>query len=176
MVVTNFGPLGQANDIYTDGDTLYAAMDSALCVYDVADRANPILTDSYRTQGSPQAVRKQDDVVYVADSTSLMILGHPAPSFVAPRSAKPSEFSLAQNYPNPFNGATTLSYRLDRAGPVELTVFDLLGRRSATLMSGMQAAGEHRVIWNAGDFASGMYFAKLSAGQNTRTVKMILLK
>jgi len=85
-------------------------------------------------------------------------------------------FSLAQNYPNPFNPSTAIVYSLPRAGHVSLRVFDLLGREVAVLKDGMMEAGTHRVTFNGSNLASGVYFARLDAGEFTQTKKLMLLK
>ncbi len=68
-----------------------------------------------------------------------------------------AEFALAQNYPNPFNATTTISYSLPRAMSARLELYNLLGQKVATLAEGMQAAGSHRVSWNAQSAAAGVY-------------------
>jgi hypothetical protein len=88
----------------------------------------------------------------------------------------PDEFSLAQNYPNPFNPSTTIKYRIDGKVQVTLKVFDLLGREVATLVNEEQPAGEHRAVFNASRFSSGIYFYQLHSGGRTLTNKMMLLK
>jgi hypothetical protein len=88
----------------------------------------------------------------------------------------PYAFSLAQNYPNPFNPVTTIRYRLASREIVTLDVIDLLGRTVATLVSGVQSAGDHDAVWNGSSVASGVYFYRLSAGSYCDTKKMILLK
>jgi hypothetical protein len=80
------------------------------------------------------------------------------------------------SYPNPFNAQTTISYSLPMASDVSLDIFDLLGRKIETLASGHQVAGEHSIIWNAGDTPSGVYFYRLKAGERIETNKMVLLK
>jgi hypothetical protein len=93
-----------------------------------------------------------------------------------PRPAIPAQFSLSQNYPNPFNAATTIEYALPRTAAVRLEVFDILGQRVATLVDGPQLAGFHRVAWNAAGLSSGLYFARLQAGEFVETKKLTLLK
>jgi hypothetical protein len=93
----------------------------------------------------------------------------------------PTGVVLGQNFPNPFNPSTTIVFSLDRPGPVDLSVYDLGGRRIATLQSGPLAVGMHRLVWNgrsdAGAAApSGIYRYVLATvwGQTSRS--MILLK
>jgi hypothetical protein len=89
-------------------------------------------------------------------------------------------FSLS-NQPNPFNAATMIAYRTASDGPVRLEVYDILGRRMATLVDAWQSAGEYQVMWNATDLhgvpaGSGMYFYRLQSDDGLLTRKMILLK
>jgi hypothetical protein len=95
--------------------------------------------------------------------------------------SRPAEFELAQNYPNPFNPTTQIAFSLPTAGHAELAVFDLLGRRVATLVDGSLTSGVHQVEWSGsnGDgesAAAGVYFYRLTAGAQTETRKMLLLK
>jgi hypothetical protein len=88
----------------------------------------------------------------------------------------PSSFSLHSNYPNPFNANTIISYDLPKEADVKLEIFDLLGRKVATLTEGMQQAGTHKAIWDGSGHSSGIYFYRLKAGDFTDIKKMTLLK
>ena len=93
----------------------------------------------------------------------------------------PETFGLAQNYPNPFNASTSIAYRLDKPSQVDLAVYDLAGRKVATLVSSNQQAGAHQVIWHGLDdrgesVSSGVYFYRLSAEGRTVSNRMTLLK
>jgi hypothetical protein len=90
----------------------------------------------------------------------------------------PTEFTLQQNYPNPFNPTTNISYNLVASGKVSLVVYDLLGRKVATLVNEFQNAGIHYVTFDAvhSSISSGMYFYKLTAGSFSSTKKMMLIK
>lgn len=93
----------------------------------------------------------------------------------------PDRFKLEQNYPNPFNSSTTIKYALASDGFVRLTVFDLAGRRIATLVDGLQGAGLHQVVWNGTDdegeaVTSGVYFYKIEIEGKSQTNRMLLLK
>ncbi len=93
----------------------------------------------------------------------------------------PKEFSLEQNYPNPFNPETTISYQLPEDSKVTIKIFDILGKEVHTLISENQAAGIHKQIWNASNFASGLYVYQLiaesvSGEQKVFRKKMMLVK
>jgi hypothetical protein len=95
--------------------------------------------------------------------------------------ALPSQHLLLQNYPNPFNPATTIRYDLPFRADVQLYITDLTGRRVRTLVAQYQAAGTYTVVWdgtneNGKALPSGIYFARLRAGSQVKTVKMMLLK
>jgi parallel beta-helix repeat protein len=87
-----------------------------------------------------------------------------------------THFALIQNHPNPFNAKTTISYQLPTTSDVKLEVYNLLGRRVATLIDEMQEAGYKSVTWDASEVSSGVYFYKLTAGEFTETRRMMLVK
>jgi hypothetical protein len=88
----------------------------------------------------------------------------------------PEGISLLQNYPNPFNAQTIISYTLPQAGPVTLSIYNIMGQKVATLIDGVQQAGEHQVIWDAENVTSGIYFCCLETNRSKYTQKMQLLK
>ncbi len=92
------------------------------------------------------------------------------------RVAPPAEFALEQNYPNPFNPTTTIRYQLPVASNVKLEVFDVLGKKVATLVDARQEAGIYNYALNASNLSSGMYFYRLQAGSFVQTKKMMLVK
>jgi hypothetical protein len=96
----------------------------------------------------------------------------------------PRVFQLNQNYPNPFNPVTMISYQLKVKSYVTITVYDLLGRKVATLINQEQSAGSHSVEWDATKYSSGIYFYRLQACEKsggqadsfTETKKLMLVK
>ena len=110
--------------------------------------------------------------LYIADSGNHRIRKvNLAPTAVAERietDQTPSAFSLAQNYPNPFNPQTRIRYEIPVAGPVSLTIYNMLGQRIGILSQEQQAAGFYEVSWDgkdsAGrDVADGVYVYRLSS-------------
>ncbi len=88
----------------------------------------------------------------------------------------PSGFALEQNYPNPFNPTTSIAFSLPQSAQINLTVYDVLGRRVATLVNGQLAAGQHQVQFEASSLPSGMYLYRLTTPTGSITQKMMLLK
>lgn len=87
----------------------------------------------------------------------------------------PTAFS-AINYPNPFNPSTTIEYNLPEHAFVTIDIYNLLGRKVERLAGEDQRAGNYRIIWDAKDKASGLYFYRICAGQYSSTGVMALLK
>jgi len=89
----------------------------------------------------------------------------------------PVGLRLEPNRPNPFNPSTTISFSIDRRGPVELTVFDVRGRRVDTLVDRPLDPGRHQVVWRGdGRLPTGVYFYQLRAGAAVVRRKMVLSK
>ena len=88
----------------------------------------------------------------------------------------PVKTELTDSYPNPFNPTTSINYGLQKDGYVEIMVYDASGRLVEELVNQNQTAGYHSITWNALNQASGMYFAKMVAGDVIQTQKLVLLK
>ena len=88
----------------------------------------------------------------------------------------PVKTELTDAYPNPFNPSSTINYGLKNEGHVEIMVYDATGRLVDELVNQHQTAGYHSITWNASNQASGMYFAKMIAGDVVQTQKLVLLK
>ncbi|MEX0600913.1 MAG: T9SS type A sorting domain-containing protein, partial [Rhodothermales bacterium] len=90
--------------------------------------------------------------------------------------AVPTAFALEEAYPNPFNPSTRLTYRLSESGPVALRVYDVLGRRVATLVEGIRPAGSHEVAFDAGGLSGGLYLVRLETAHGHAVRSVTLLK
>ena len=84
----------------------------------------------------------------------------------------PLAFALEPNQPNPFGLRTTLRFALPKASHVRLEVFDLAGRRVATVVDGPREAGRHLVPFEPTSLASGVYFT-LQAGRSRRRARSL---
>ncbi|OGC96132.1 MAG: hypothetical protein A2W25_12560 [candidate division Zixibacteria bacterium RBG_16_53_22] len=98
------------------------------------------------------------------------------PTGVGDLPVAPREFEIAQNYPNPFNASTTIGFSLPSDGRVTVEIFNLLGQRLVTLVDGEMSAGSHRMIWDAGELQSGVFFYRVGFDGQSRTGRMTLLK
>lgn len=89
---------------------------------------------------------------------------------------KPSEFALLACYPNPFNPVTTIAFDVPVSSPVEVAIYDITGKRVATIVNSVMEAGKHSTTWDASALPSGVYFARMISGNFTATQKLVLMK
>ena len=87
-----------------------------------------------------------------------------------------SVLSISKAYPNPFNPSTNLDYSLMNSGYVEITVFDVTGRKVSILENSFKNAGDYNIVWNAQNNTSGIYYIQILAGNELKTQKVVLLK
>jgi hypothetical protein len=88
----------------------------------------------------------------------------------------PTSFTLDQNYPNPFNPVTNISYSVPAQARVTIEVFDVLGRKVATVIDEVKEAGTYATSFDGAGISSGVYFYRLSAATQVLTRKMMVLK
>lgn len=88
----------------------------------------------------------------------------------------PKNFKLYPGYPNPFNPETEIRFDLPRESRVTIKVYNALGQEIVTLIDEQKPAGQHSVIWNAQNAASGAYWYRMRAGDFTDVQKIVLLK
>lgn len=101
-----------------------------------------------------------------------------APSAIEDETANQiaTTFKLNQNYPNPFNPETVFSFELKNPSKVDLSVYNVHGQKVATLASQSLNSGTHQYSWNASGNSSGIYYYRLTNGQEVITKKCTLLK
>jgi len=96
--------------------------------------------------------------------------------FAVPPDAPPAGFRLDQNFPNPFNAFTAIPFSVQERVHVKLMVYDLTGKPMATLLDREVEPGSYVTSWEARGLVSGVFFARLEAGNYKKTRKMIYLK
>ena len=102
-------------------------------------------------------------------------------SFDNDKSQFPGRFSLSQNYPNPFNPTTEIKYELPNKSLVNITIYDVVGRKINSFVNQEQSAGSYSLQWDATNsngeaVPAGMYIYTIKAGKYNSTKKMVLLK
>ncbi|MDA9671874.1 T9SS type A sorting domain-containing protein, partial [bacterium] len=93
----------------------------------------------------------------------------------------PVDFVLHQNYPNPFNPTTQIKYDLPSDSYVNISIYDVMGRKIKSLFNNNQTSGYHSLRWDATNdigegVSAGMYIYTIQAGEYRATKKMVLLK
>jgi len=102
---------------------------------------------------------------YVFWSDTFSVFVHKDPTGIDTKDENlPKEFALKQNYPNPFNPTTTIEFSIPNSEFVTLKIYNLLGQKVATLVSGKLTPGNYKYTWDASDFASGIYYYTIEAG------------
>jgi hypothetical protein len=150
----NEGADYDGNNIGTMSDVLFAIWPAArgLRIYLQSEFTIDLIIDRMNTP---------DDV--------FTFTAPPAPSV-------PNRFRVYQNYPNPFNQNTTFRFWIPQHTQVNLSVYDILGRRVATLVDAVMDRGEYFQHWETPDLASGLYIYRLQAGNQEKRGKMVLVK
>jgi len=92
------------------------------------------------------------------------------------KSIKPQSIRLDQNNPNPFNPSCAIGFFLPSSGNVKLTVHNILGQEVAKLVDGKRSAGEHHIVFDGNNMATGMYLYRFESGDFSMTKKMMLVK
>jgi hypothetical protein len=85
-------------------------------------------------------------------------------------------FSVDAAYPNPANPTTTIGFTLAEAGHVSVDIYNVAGQKVDTLVDGEMSIGSHSVVWDASQFAAGVYFYTVKSGNYAKTMKVTLLK
>ena len=93
----------------------------------------------------------------------------------------PSNISLCQNFPNPFNPITNINYRVSKQAWVNLTIFDIKGRKVIELINELKSPGNYIIQWNGKNnfgytLPSGSYLCRYTEGSNIQTINMLMIK
>ncbi len=131
----------------------------------------------YNYRDYPYCLWEANGKLY-AGYEGLMIFQQGTPTAIAPPlTPVAQQVVLYPNYPNPFNPTTTIAFWLPRATLVKLTVFNILGESVAQLLNGYLPAGFHRVVFQAHQLPSGVYYYRLTTGnKESRMGRMVLIR
>jgi len=115
---------------------------------------------SQRSEELGSAVRKIQIAQGIKDTTRVL----------------PPSFYLSSNYPNPFNPTTRISYSLPDSRNVQLQIYNITGQLVKTLVNEHQESGKYTVNFDGRKLPSGVYYALFTAGEFTKTQRMVLAK
>lgn len=180
--------------LLTDEETLLVSVGSTVIETAAFDAGG---TRLWRVRDANPAGNSHYPVALAIDSSGAVCIGATTrdPSYdyltlkygrdghttVAPAGRLPSHMILYPNYPNPFNPATTIAFELGHGGRVMLAVYDLSGRRVATLVDGPVSAGYHTLKWSGRTdtgrpVASGVYLCRLATDGVVRVRAMLRVR
>ncbi|MBU0691134.1 T9SS type A sorting domain-containing protein [bacterium] len=114
--------------------------------------------------------------VFVAQDSIIWHYGRPADEATCVDRPEIANVISLQVFPNPFNAQTAVQFDLPMSSPVKLTVHDLLGRLSTTLLDGSMPSGNHRILFDADNLSSGSYWIHLATPDHTATQQLLLIK
>lgn len=143
-----------------------------------------LLSRSYTDAGPPPTYRyaAADGALQAWSSGQMLFMDVSATRFPdettqpPPGYELPFRISLGNNFPNPFNPQTLIPYEIGALTRVQLSVYDVTGRRVALLVDAEQVPGRYEAVFNASGLASGVYLVRMRAAGQVFTEKMLLLR
>jgi hypothetical protein len=177
-----------ANSLAIKDSLVYIAYDTlGVRVVNVSDPANPIESGYYKkTPWSPynsgcsaNGLALSENKVYISYyQYGLQVFEYTSPSGVAnsKNEGSISAFLLKNAYPNPARSKTNISYQLPNKSQVKLNLYNITGQLVQSMNIGTQQPGYYNIPLNTKNLSSGVYFYKLTAGNDSRTGKLVVLK
>jgi len=165
-----FRDSGDGNEfVFSEGTVIDA--DSFLVICNDQAKFKTVYPDIMNVTGSFDfGLSSKGESVYICDA-----FGNKFES--TPQVPEIKSFKLFQNYPNPFNSSTVINYDLENDEDIKLMIFNIKGQMVKKFYFKEQKRGSHSIIWQAGNFVSGVYFYKLSSpGHSSKLKKAILIK
>jgi len=162
---------------------LITADDNGLKAWDVTNPLNPQLVGYYITYAEIENVEEVEDIDII-DGYILWVSPYRFRAYECDALLRvpshteiiPQKLTLYPCYPNPFNPSTVIRFSLPHSEQANLTIYDVTGRQVKVLANEVLNAGDHRVVFDGSDLASGVYFYKLQAGNFNKVNKMVYLK
>jgi hypothetical protein len=162
-------------------------------ILDVSDPSVPTLAGFYNTLGIANGIAVRGNFAFVADwyyfgiydcsaATGGPFLSENPRLLMSGKEdrtgslSQPEKFTFFPTYPNPFNPLTTISFTLPKPSKVQVYVYDISGCLVAVLVNGWRETGMHEVVFDASNLASGIYVARINAGEFTAQQKLVYLK
>jgi hypothetical protein len=176
-LVVKWSAVDDQNGSGVQSYTVYAAKDSGAFQAIGSTTADSMVVnvDMYTHRYSFYALA-MDNVGNVETTRPTPVISDITNSVEKAEGVIPTEFALYQNYPNPFNPTTEIVFSLSVTVKATLRIYDMLGREIVTLVDEQKTPGRYTVRWDAGRFASGVYFYRLVAGDFVQTRRLTFIK
>jgi len=171
-------------DIKIDNDIAYMSDGRGkLKVFDISRLPELSLIDSLNHGGYWTSLYFEDNYLYSIDMYNGVYIyqTRETEDDLLAKSAvnneiKPFETGISGNYPNPFNSATEITFSVKEKTSVDVSIYNILGKKMETLISDNLPAGEFTLRWETGDSPSGVYLVVMQAGDERYTKKIEYVK
>lgn len=135
-----------------------------------------VLASGFRRDSGNQGGESFQLIGVLADGQVVVFPDPPTSVSEFVDSVIPTQFELNQNYPNPFNPTTTISFSIPNSEFVKLSVYNTLGQQVATIVNEQLNAGQYKLLFDASNLVSGIYYYRIEAGNFTSTKRLVLLR
>lgn len=163
---------------FQNGRVFVAENYSGISEWDVSQIENPVFIRSFVSTGRAVDLEFCEGRLYAADYYGVTMFEVGTNEGQYGDFADPTGNGDIEmvSYPNPVNSGANIRFQLKSPGNVEVSVFDILGRKVESLYSGYLQAGENTIIWDGGGMASGCYFVNVRGNGFSSTRQMTLIK
>lgn len=163
---------------YQDGRLFVAEGYAGIAEWDLSDIDRPVLADSFLSTGQAVDVKLLDDRLYVADyyGVTMFEVGINERNYDEYAELSDRNHMKISAYPNPVNGGSRILFDLKRSGNVEVSLYDILGRKVKTVYSGFLQAGNNSFPWDGHGVASGCYFINVAGNGFTSSKQVTIIK
>lgn len=163
---------GEETDLLSASDLTFEVQSGAASKIHPSTRA-----ESPLELAKPRVIRAAEAKHKAAETAGFTLIILSGKAVSTEPGQTPVTFELAQNYPNPFNPVTNIEFGIPKTSQVTLEVYDMIGRKVATLINREnKQAGRYTVAFSVDNLASGMYIYRLEAAGKVLTNKMTLIK
>ncbi|MFA5012292.1 MAG: T9SS type A sorting domain-containing protein [Ignavibacteria bacterium] len=167
------------NRIYFAGTSLWQGPDS-LRIIERDEKGNLISQNYYPKSPSKLDLKFYDNSFYLiinSQDSLILMKFRTSPNSIVNNTTIISDYKLHQNFPNPFNSSTNISYSLRVKSLITLRIYDISGKEITTLVNGYKSAGEYKILFDAVNLSSGIYFYSMLADNKLiDTKKLIIVK
>jgi hypothetical protein len=139
------------------------------------ENGDAFVTLDYACLGCHIAMGDDLSLSEAADFSQNIHTAH-AVSVNEPTVTQAENLRISAIYPNPFNPSTTINYSIDKPFIVDIRVYDMSGALVSMVYHAPTQAGEHREVFNANNMASGVYFVRITAGNELAVEKIVLMR